>query len=155
MSRARTLTLVAYVGIVLPTAALAQAVFVYPQKGQSAEQQAKDTAECQQWAATQTGFNPTAPPPPPAAAAPTGGLARGAARGAVAGAAVGAIAGDAGKGAAIGATAGGMGGAMRKRDNQKVAEQQNAQQAAQTEAKRADYTRAVSVCLEARGYSVK
>lgn len=139
----------------LPTAALAQNVYVYPQKGQSPEQQAKDQGECAQWATGQTGFNPSAAAPPPAQAAPTGGAVRGAARGAVAGAAVGAIAGDAGKGAAIGATAGGMGGAMRKRDNQQVADQQNQQAAAQQDAKRAEYQRALGACLSGRGYSVQ
>jgi hypothetical protein len=34
-------------------------LFVYPKGGQSAEQQAKDRAECQRWAAGQTGFDPT------------------------------------------------------------------------------------------------
>jgi len=133
----------------------AQEAFVYPQKGQSADQQAKDKAECAQWATGQTGFNPMAAAPAAAQAAPTGGAVRGAARGALAGAAVGAIAGDAGKGAAIGATAGGLGGAMRKRDNERVAAQQNQQQAAQQDAARTNYNRAYGACLEGRGYSVK
>ena len=34
-------------------------IFVYPQRGQSPEQQANDRYECHQWAATQTGFDPT------------------------------------------------------------------------------------------------
>ena len=155
MKRARVGVVMLFVTAMLPAAVRAQEAFVYPQKGQSAEQQAKDKGECAQWATGQTGFNPAAAPPPAAQAAPTGGAVKGAARGAVAGAAVGAIAGDAGKGAAIGATAGGAGGAMRKRDNQKVAEQQNQQQAAQQDAQRAEYNRAVGACLEGRGYSVK
>jgi hypothetical protein len=34
-------------------------IFVYPQKGQSPEQQASDRYECHKWAASQTGFDPT------------------------------------------------------------------------------------------------
>jgi hypothetical protein len=34
-------------------------VFAYPKNGQTAEQQSKDTFECHQWAAGQTGFDPT------------------------------------------------------------------------------------------------
>jgi hypothetical protein len=37
----------------------AQKVFVYPRKGQSAEQEAKDRYECHRWAVDQTGFDPT------------------------------------------------------------------------------------------------
>jgi hypothetical protein len=35
-------------------------LFVYPRNGQSADQQAKDKYECHAWAATQSGFDPTA-----------------------------------------------------------------------------------------------
>jgi len=34
-------------------------LFVYPQNGQSAEQQATDKYECHKWASSQTGFDPT------------------------------------------------------------------------------------------------
>ena len=51
------------------TAALAQQ-YVYPAKGQSAEQQKKDEYECHQWAVKQTGFDQTKAPPPAAAAPP-------------------------------------------------------------------------------------
>ena len=36
-------------------------LFVYPQNGQSAEQQATDKYECHKWASSQTGFDPTQP----------------------------------------------------------------------------------------------
>jgi len=36
-------------------------LFVYPKSGQSSAQQAKDQLECQQWAARQSGFDPTIP----------------------------------------------------------------------------------------------
>ena len=116
-------------------------VFVYPNKGQSKDQQSKDTAECRQIATEQ------APP----SQAPTGagtharGTAGGAAKGAAAGAAVGAIAGDAGKGAAAGAVVGGVGGRRGSKRAQK-----EAQAGAQN-----DWARAFAACMESRGYTVK
>jgi len=124
------------------TGALAQSgqkLFVSPNKGQSQDQQSKDTAECQQWATQQ------APPTPAGSGTHGRGAVRGAARGAAAGAAVGAIADDAGKGAAAGAVVGGIGG--RRRSKQ---EQQAAQAGAQN-----DWARAFAACMESRGYSVK
>ena len=41
------------------TPAPAQNMFVYPNRGQSAEQEAKDRYECHRWAVDQTGFDPT------------------------------------------------------------------------------------------------
>jgi hypothetical protein len=38
-------------------------IFIYPNKAQSNEQQAKDKYECHRWAASQSGFDPTAGPP--------------------------------------------------------------------------------------------
>src|SRR5258707_15737651 len=89
-----------------------QQVFVYPQKGQSSQQQAQDTGECQGWATQQTG-GPMAAAPQYAAPAPTSSPLRGAAGGAAGGAGRGAVGGDAGKGGAprapTGALIGGMG----------------------------------------------
>ena len=36
-------------------------IFIYPQQGQSPEQQANDRYECHKWAVSQTGFDPTQP----------------------------------------------------------------------------------------------
>jgi len=130
-----------------------QQMFVYPQKGQSPQQQAQDQGECQAWATQQTG-GPQTSAPPPMATAPTTSPMRGAARGAAVGAVGGAIAGDAGKGAAVGAASGAMIGGMRRRDQM---EQQQAQQAQyqQQQAAQADtYRRALTSCLNAKGYSV-
>lgn len=118
--------------------------FVYPQRGQSPEQQAKDQGECHVWAVQQSGFNPGAPV---ASAPPQGGALRGAARGAAIGAVGGAIGGDAGKGAAIGAGTGALFGSMRRAD------QVRQQQALQTQGQ-ALYNRAVGTCLGGRGYTV-
>jgi hypothetical protein len=101
----------------------AQDPIIYPNKGQSVEQQEKDKSECYMWAKQQTGFDPmqtpTATSPPPAQEAPQGGVGRGAARGALVGVTAGAIAGDAGKGAAIGAASGALIGGMRRNDQQR------------------------------------
>ena len=142
----------------------AQEPFIYPVKGQSAEQQEKDKHECYSWAKGQTGFDPmqvpTATAPPPEQQAQQGGVGRGAARGAATGAIVGQIADDdPGKGAAIGAASGALVGGMRRRDQQ--AQQQQAQQqwaqqeTANYENQRNNYNRAYSACLEGRGYTVK
>jgi hypothetical protein len=143
-------------GLVLALAASAQAPIVYPAKGQSPEQQAKDKGECQVWATQNTGVDPAALAAAPAARAPSsvGGGERvgGAARGAAGGAAIGAIAGDAGEGAAIGAIAGTMMGGRRARQAQAGAvESSQAQKQQQIQT----YYRAVSACLTARGYTVQ
>src|SRR5262245_52841019 len=149
---------------------------IYPAKGQSAEQQAKDEGECQTWAKGKTGIDPLAlaqqasQPAPQVAAAPQqevgGERVRGAVRGAAGGAVVGAIAGDAGKGAAIGAGAGTVAGGVRKRQKQRQNEANQQQAAAQNQANAANqnanvqaqldtFNKAYSACLEGRGYTVK
>src|SRR5437867_2428828 len=47
------------------TCAWGQQLYIYPQRGQSFDQEAVDKAECQRWATQQTGYNPGAPAPPP------------------------------------------------------------------------------------------
>ncbi len=148
-------------------------LFAYPQAGQSQEQQARDQAECHQWAVQQTAFDPYRPAPQAQAAysAPppstsTGGLGRGAARGAALGAVGGAIGGDAGKGAAIGAGTGALFGAMRRRDaqreraeweqHQQQQMQQQQQQISQQQAQgQQNYNRAYAACMNSRNYAVQ
>lgn len=131
-------------------------LYIYPNKGQSAEKQSRDRYECHTWAVQQTGVDPTrvqasAPPPPP----PSGGIFKGAARGAAVGAVGGAIAGDAGKGAAIGAASGGVIGGVRQRQQAQGQQQAQASQAAQQQSALAAYNRALGACLSGRGYTVK
>ena len=143
-------------GGLLVSSALAQQ-YVYPAKGQSADQQKKDEAECRQWAIKQSGYDPAKPPAqtaPPAPATTATGVtpgagARGAARGAVVGEIVG---GDAGAGAAAGAAA-----ARGQSRRQNAAQQQQATQQQQqaSSAQQASYAKARAACLEGRGYSVK
>lgn len=142
--------------------ALGQNPIIYPQKGQSPQQQQQDTQQCQGWAMQQTGVNPgqsAAPPPPPPPSGPTGQGVRGAARGAAVGAAAGAIGGDAGQGAAAGAAAGMVVGGVRRRQDRRAQEEQYNQAVAQQQAAQsqnsANFNRALAACLESRGYTVK
>src|SRR5262245_50438419 len=128
-----------------------------PSKGQSAEQQAKDTSECQAIAIQQSGFDPAgaqaaaAPPPSPA----RGERVRGAARGAAVGAAAGAIGGDAGKGAAAGAVAGTVAGGVRKRQAGRQQQAQAQQQQAAAAQGQAGYDKALAGCMQGKGYAVR
>jgi len=143
-------------GPAVPCAYAQDSLYIYPKNGQSDEQQKKDRYECHMWAVQQTGFDPTAPTPTqaPAGSSAGGQVVRGAGRGAALGAVGGAIAGDAGKGAAIGAAVGGAGGAMRRAGQKRQQEEQQQQAAAASQQSRADYNRALSTCMEARGYQV-
>jgi hypothetical protein len=102
--KSRSLLVIQLVSLALTVpAAAAQQPIVYPAKGQSAQQQKKDDAECYAWAKQTTGIDPavvaSSPPPQDTGPATGGGQrVRGAARGALGGAAIGAIAGDAGTG---------------------------------------------------------
>ncbi len=149
--------------VLVAPVAMAQQQFVYPQKGQSAEQQKKDEYDCHTWAVQQTKYDPTAaaqapaqqPAQQPAGAQPGSG-ARGAARGAVAGAAIGSLDGEAGKGAGVGAAAGAVaarGQSRRQAQQQQASAQQ--QSSTQQSAKQQDYLKARGACLEGKGYSVK
>ncbi len=142
------------VAIILPAALAKQ--FVYPAKGQSAQQQQKDEAECYTWAVKQSGFDPAKPPPQQQAAKPattaTGTTPGAGVRGAAGGAVVGAIAGDAGAGAAAGAV---VARSQSRRQNTAAAQQQQQQQQANTTQEQAAFAKARAACLEGRGYAVK
>ena len=157
MTCRKHLTIWSLVASLVAGPALAQELMIFPNKGQSQEQQQKDRGECHAWAVGQTGYDPAlaSTTPPPSSEPAQGGVVRGAARGAATGAVVGAIAGDAGKGAAAGAAAGGMIGGMRRQDQrrQQQAAQQNWQ--AEQEARRQAYRRGLSACLEGKGYTVR
>ncbi len=159
----KLLVLVSVLSLVLADQSNAQDLMVYPAQGQSPEQQQKDEFECYTWAKQQSGFDPMAVPqattPPPQQQGRQSSVVGGAARGAALGVVGGAIAGDAGKGAAIGAATGALFGGMRR--NQQRQQQQQSQrqweqqQAAQYQNNRNNYNRALGVCLEGRGYTVR
>lgn len=148
-------------------------VYVFPNSGQAADQQAKDEGECYNWAVQNTGSDPfqiakqteqqkqqAAQAKEQAQQAGKGSGARGALGGAAAGALIGEIASDdAGSGAAWGAAAGALAGRMRGRRAEARATQQVEQQtqaAAQNSAQQLEnFKKAFSVCLEAKKYMVK
>jgi hypothetical protein len=140
--------------------AAAQQPIFYPAKGQSAERERTDTAECHSWAQQNTGVNPTAlaeqmanSPPPEQ---PRGEMLRGAGRGALFGTLIGGAAGGHwGEGAGVGALVGTMGVGMRMRREraQMAMQQEDMQQQASGDLSR--YNRAVKACMTGRGYSAE
>ena len=130
-------------------------MFIFPEKGQSKEQQELDQFTCYKWAKEQTGIDPNqvsvaAAPPPPE----SGQVAKGAARGAAVGAIGGAIGGDAGKGAAVGAAVGGGAGVARRRRSEMQYQESVKQSSAAQQQKQQEWNRAYGVCLSGKGYKV-
>lgn len=152
-----------FLGVFLADGAVAQDLYVYPNQGQSEEQQQKDKYQCYDWAKQQSGFDPmktptaTAPPPKEQSTGP--GALGGAAVGAGAGALGGAIlSGKPGTGAAVGAVTGGVLGGLKSSRTNKQNKQARAdwerQQAAQYQQGRNNYNRAFSACMSGRGYTI-
>ncbi|HOX16294.1 MAG TPA: glycine zipper 2TM domain-containing protein [Smithellaceae bacterium] len=143
-------------------------IYFYPNKGQSTEQQSRDHYACYNWAVDQTGFDPSAssiipeqrvrvvPMPPPGQDTIIMSIA---------GAVLGALIGGphhAAQGAIIGAAGGAMAGAVSDISRQEAARQleeayANGNQARNVhkEKKALEFRRAMSACLEGRGYTVK
>jgi hypothetical protein len=143
-------------------------LYFYPKSGQSNEQQSRDHFECYNWAVKQTGFDPgqsaipkdqrvrVVPMPPPGH--DTAALA-------IAGAVLGALIGGprhAVGGALIGASGGVIAGAASDSARMESARQREEAYAAQDrirdvqlEAKAVGFQRAMSACMEGRGYSVR
>ena len=144
-------------------ATAASNLFIYPTKGQDAQQQEKDKFECYQWAKQNTGIDPaqistaSGGGSSQSSGGSGGAVARGALGGAVSGAVIAGIAdGDAGKGAAVGAIGGGLFGGIRHDQQQRQRQQQQAQQQAASRNAQVDtYNRAYGACLEGRGYTVR
>ena len=142
-------------------------VYFFPKEGQTIEQQSRDHFECYNWAMKETGFDPgqssipteqrvrVVPMPPPGY--DTTSMA-------IAGAVLGALFGGprhAFEGALIGASGGAIAGAAsdsaRQQEAQQMAENyatRNQLRDAQLAQKTLDFRRAMSACLEGRGYIV-
>jgi Glycine zipper len=160
----RSLTLLTACSVGMAFAATASAqTYVYPERGQSPQQQEFDRGQCYSWAVQQSGFDPANPQvasaaPPPMSGPPQGGMFRGAAGGAALGAVGGAIGGDAGRGAAIGAGVGALfGGFRRMRWHEEQQQQQQSYQMQQQSSLaqgHANYNRAFGACMTGRGYTV-
>ena len=135
--------------------ALAQEFFVFPNKGQSQDQQDLDQAQCMRLARERTGFDPMATPTATTRAPQTqGGVGRGLARGALLGTAVGAVTGNTGRGFRTGAVAGGLMGGMRRADSNRQQQQWTREERSNYRRNRNNWTRAFSACMESRGYTV-
>ncbi len=171
--------------VLLPTASPSRAaeptpsrLFIYPANGQAQVQLNQDRYECHDWARQQSSFDPTVLPRPAAATAPTptrvpvgsnpsaGATAKGTLAGAVVGGAVGAHNGDTLGGAVLGAAVGSLAGGTIEMNGQLRAEREARDQARELAARRdaadqalaarrADYRRAITACLEGRGYTVR
>jgi hypothetical protein len=149
----------------LPPPASPAQVYFYPSQGQSEEQQDRDRYECHSWGVRQTGFDPSRHLPPGAereAVIPQRSAGRNIGAAAAVGAVVGAIAaggGDTAEGAVIGAMAGTVLGSAAANaeaaDARRVERARAARYDGRYVRKAAEFRRAMSACLEGRGYSVK
>lgn len=147
-------------------------VAAYPVKGQSERQIRQDRYECYLWAVRASGFDPTrarlTSPPPAPRVLPDPPSGHDTATGAIAGAVIGAAVANphnTGQGAAIGAAVGAVAGAAS--DAAREAQAERIEEAYAARAERAavsdygnwrqaeSYRRALSACLEGRGYSVR
>ena len=138
-------------------------IFVYPASGQSAEQTDRDRYDCHIWAVQQTGVDPSRSDANPYARVvvqPANPPGSGTAVGAIGGAILGSlIAGpaNAGAGLVLGGVTGAIVGSSADANAQAQARQTQAQinQSAATGRAQADsYRRAISACLQGRGYSI-
>jgi hypothetical protein len=140
-----------------------QKVFVYPANGQSAEQTDRDRYECHIWAVQQTGVDPSRSDANPYARVvvqPANPPGSGTAVGAIGGAILGSIiAGprNAGAGLVLGGVTGAIVGSAADANAQAQAQQTQAQinqSAAAGRAQADSYRRAISACLQGRGYTI-
>jgi Glycine zipper 2TM domain len=144
-------------------------VYFYPQKGQSEAQQDRDRFECYNWSVRQTGFDPgrrALPPEQHVTVEPARSQGETVAGGAVTGAVVGAAVSSpwhTGRGALLGAIAGTVIGAATadsqaaeaKRREESINRRANSRVDGRYQQQAAEYRRAMSACLEGRGYIVK
>ena len=136
-------------------------VYFYPTQGQSPEQQDRDRYECYGWAVKQTGFDPgrSLPPQERGTVVPARAPGEATVGAAIAGALIGAAVsgpGHAGGGAIVGAAAGGLlGAAAEGSQTEEVRRVQSSRGDSRYRREAVEYRRAMSACLEGRGYSVK
>lgn len=131
--------LIVGMAVTASSSAFAEALFAYPLKGQSAQQQQLDRMECHQWAVAQSGFDPNSVAADPSARS---GAMKGLFVGLVAGGIVAAT-GGAAAAIAIGAGGGGLIGGILGGDKQKKLMAANSA-----------YLAAAQTCMAAKGYQV-
>ncbi len=143
-------------------------VYFYPKSGQTPAQQDRDRYECFNWAVKQTGFDPSSAaltPEQRVMVTPVPAPGHDTAVGALAGAGIGALAagprhagGGALVGAAVGVVAGAASDSSRQESARRIEEayaQRDRLYNAGLEKKASEFKRAMSACLDARGYSVE
>jgi hypothetical protein len=139
-------------------------VYFYPTTGQSEAQADRDRYECHNWSVRQTNFDPSRHLPPGelrATVVPARSTEQTVGAAAAVGAVIGAIAADRGdtvQGAVIGGIAGAAVGsvaASAEKNEARRVERQPARGYGRYEKEAAEFRRAMSACLEGRGYSVK
>lgn len=147
------------VGMLCASMSVQADLYVYPQKGQSAEQTDKDKHECYGWAKGKTGFDPMAAPkastPAPKVEEKKGGAVKGAAVAGVTAKVFGSSSKTTKKSAAAGAVVGGAKQGSDNKKQQQAKKDWEQKEASNYAANRNEYNRAYGVCLEGRGYSVK
>src|SRR5262245_48646752 len=134
----------------------AEDVYVYPAKGQSDKQQARDQEECHDWAVKQTGVDPVklAEATSETQGSTGGGPLKEAVGGAGLGALRGSITGESGEMAGRGVGMGGVFGAIRARRAMQQQHEAQTQTRQDQEAQLGKYDRAYKACLTGRGYTV-
>jgi outer membrane lipoprotein SlyB len=150
--------------------AKSQDLFVYPSGGQSDEQLADDRYACHQWAVQESGFDPVefgdaAPPRVVRVPIPENEAEDATEKATVAGAIAGAAIGREGNkarstviGAVIGAIAGSaveQRGEREAREQAEAEAEQLARNRSELALRRSNYRRAMTACLEGRGYTVR
>jgi Spy/CpxP family protein refolding chaperone len=140
-------------------------VYFYPTQNQSGDQQDRDRYECHYWSVRETGFDPSlriAPPELRAAVVPARAPGQVIGTAAAVGALIGAAVADPGhgaRGAVVGAMAGAVvGSAAASADaaqTREVEQRREVRGTGRYEQQAAGFRRAMSACLEGRGYSVK
>lgn len=135
-------------------------LFVYPPEDKTQAEREQDDYQCYSWAKDETSYDPINSTTPQKVEADNhakaGSGLRGALRGAARGAVIGEVADDdASKGAEIGAAAGMVAARSASRQaNQQAADAQNAANQQAYAQNQDNFKKAMSICLEARGYSV-
>jgi len=143
-------------------------IYFYPLRKQSPAQQERDRYECYLWAVKKSGFDPgqaQLAPHQRVEVKPVNPPGTDVAVGAVSGAMIGSILSsphDSGEGMVFGAITGAMLGAASESAKQQQAQQlqqhydsREAQEYARQDKQARDYRRAMSACLEGRGYTVR
>jgi len=142
--------------LMLAPMAHAQDLFVFPNNGQSQDQEDMDTFQCQRASTDRTGFDPMATPTATTGAPEQqGGAAGGAVRGALLGTAVGAATGNTRRGARAGAVGGGVMGGMRRADSNRQRDDWARQETQNYQRNRDNWNRSFIACMESRGYTVR